>query len=150
MKNKGWLMLENVNKNETIDYDILKKEALKNLNDDRVDLALNAAEYYIYEAVTWPFLARGQEAIMQDALLYNETKEASVDTDDEVPIKLTEDILGDMCKKDKIFEDGVQTYLKSRKDLFDLAKHIYEYILESSVSDKYKKQASDALKRYFV
>ncbi len=87
---------------------------------------------------------------MLEALLYNETKEASVDTDDEVPMKLTEDILGDMCKKDKLFEDGVQTYLKGRKDFFGLAKSIYESVLESSVSDEYKKRSSDALKRYFV
>ncbi len=143
-------MLENVNKNETIDYDEIKKEALKNLNDGNVDIALKAAEYYIYEAVTWPFLANGQEDIMLEALRYNSMEEVYVEDDDETINKLKEDILSDMCKKDKIFEDGVQTYLKVRKNLLDLAKNIYEYVLESSVSEKYKKRSSDALKRYFV
>ncbi len=143
-------MLENVNKNETIDYDEIKKEALKNLNDGNVDIALKAAEYYIYEAVTWPFLAKGQEDIMLQALRYNSMKEVYVEDDDETINKLEEDILSNMCKKDKLFEEYVQQYLKSRKDLFGLAKNIYESVLESSVSDEYKKQCSDALKRYFV
>lgn len=55
-----------------------------------------------------------------------------------------------MCKKDKVFDKNVQQYFKSRKDLFGLAKNIYESVLESSVSDEYKKQCSDALKRYFI
>ena len=143
-------MLENVNKNETIDYDELKKEILQDLNDGNVNIVLTAAEYYIYEAVTWPDLSKLEERIMLEALRYNSMEEVYVEDDDDMIIKLKEDILSDMCKMDQVFEEYVQQYLKSRKDLFGLAKNIYESVLESSVSDEYKKQCSDALKRYFV
>lgn len=63
-----------MNKNETIDYDAMKKEALKNLNDGNVDIALKAAEYYIYEAVTWPDFTKEREYIMLQAQRYTGIK----------------------------------------------------------------------------
>jgi len=143
-------MLGNVDKNETIDYEEMEKEVIEDLDDDNVNIVLNAADRYVYEAITWPALAKGQENILIEALRYNGMDEVYVEDDDEMINKLKENILSDMCKKDKIFEEGVQTYLEVRKKLFDLAKNIYESVLESSVSEKYKKRSSDALKRYFI
>ena len=94
-------MLGNVDKNETIDYEEMEKEVIEDLDDDNVNIVLNAADRYVYEAITWPALAKGQENILIEALRYNGMDEVYVEDDDEMINKLKENILSDMCKKTK-------------------------------------------------